>query len=58
MHIAEYSLMLFRVCGRVPRRRTASYGRRVACRGVAMTSLHGSRRSLRVSGRSAFLLVR
>ena len=37
-HIAEYLLMLFRVCGRVPGRRTASYGRQVACRGVAMNS--------------------
>ena len=35
---AEYLLVLFGVCGRVPRRRTASFGRRVGCRGVAMNS--------------------
>ena len=35
---AKYLLMLFRVCGRVPRRRIASYGRQVACRAAAMNS--------------------
>jgi hypothetical protein len=34
--IADYLLMLFRVGERVPGGRSASYGRRVACRDVAM----------------------
>jgi hypothetical protein len=55
--IAEYLFMLFRVCGRFPRRRTASYGRQVACRGVAMVSGF-TVRAVTACVRSAFLVVR
>jgi len=38
VQIADYLHIFVRVCGRVPTRRTAGYGRWEACRRIAMNS--------------------